>query len=84
MDLNPDARSPAIGQVPLLVPQSSPNALPSATLEKSLFVDSRLSVDDAIVGTGKHNRPGIAPPGVSMTDAIVPFRVSRVIPSSLD
>jgi hypothetical protein len=64
MDLNPDARSSRDGQAPLLATQSSPNALPSATLEKSLFVDSRLSVGDAIGGTGdEYNRPGIAPLG---------------------
>ena len=70
---------------PQIAAQSSPKALPSAKLETSPSVDSHLPVGDAIGETGdEYNRPGIAPLGVSMTDAIVPLRVSRVIPSSLD
>jgi hypothetical protein len=50
---------------PLFANQSSSTALPTVNPVKSLFVDSRLSVGDAIGGTGdEYNRPDIAPLGV--------------------
>ena len=49
---------------PLLVPQSSSECLTVCDAGESLFIDSHLPVDDAIVATSdEHNRPGIAPLG---------------------
>jgi hypothetical protein len=70
MDLKPDARSPGMEQAPashriFLECLTVCEPGPSAKLGKSLFVDSQLHVDDAIVGIGgEPNRPGIAPLGI--------------------